>query len=230
MKRMFLILAATLWLLPAAAQMTEAYPSYIQVNGRAEKEVAPDEFYLAIVIDEKDSKGKSSVEEQERKMVAELKKLEINVKEDLRMANMSSEFFKRRTALARAKYQLKLSSAEQVARVTDALTALGISNVSIQSVTHSRIEELQNEVRAEAIRNAQACARTLAEAIGQKAGPCVTIIDYNNSTRMFRNNVVEFAAVKTMAADMAEEEVEREVPEFRMIRIEHNLQAKFILK
>ncbi len=227
---MVLILAAALWLLPAAAQQTEAYPSYIQVNGRAEKEVAPDEFYLAIVIDEKDSKGKSSVEEQERKMIAELKKLEINVKEDLRMANMSSEFFKRRTALARAKYQLKLSSAEQVARVTDALTALGISNVSIQNVTHSRIEELQNEVRAEAIRNAQACARTLAEAIGQKAGRCVTIIDYNNSTRMFRNNVVEFAAVKTMAADMAEEEVEREVPEFRMIRIEHNLQAKFILE
>ncbi len=227
---MVLILAAALWLLPATAQQTEAYPSYIQVNGRAEKEVAPDEFYLAIVIDEKDSKGKSSVEEQERKMIAELKKLEINVKEDLRMANMSSEFFKRRTALARAKYQLKLSSAEQVARVTDALTALGISNVSIQNVTHSRIEELQNEVRAQAIRNAQACARTLAEAIGQKAGRCVTIIDYNNSTRMFRNNVVEFAAVKTMAADMAEEEVEREVPEFRMIRIEHNLQAKFILE
>lgn len=230
MKRMVLILAAALWLLPAAAQQTEAYPSYIQVNGRAEKEVAPDEFYLAIVIDEKDSKGKSSVEEQERKMIAELKKLEINVKEDLRMANMSSEFFKRKTALARAKYQLKLSSAEQVARVTDALTALGISNVSIQNVTHSRIEELQNEVRAQAIRNAQACARTLAEAIGQKAGPCVTIIDYNNSTRMFRNNVVEFAAAKTMDLDIAEEEIGREVPEFRMIRIEHNLQAKFILE
>lgn len=227
---MVLILAAALWLLPAAAQQTEAYPSYVQVNGRAEKEVAPDEFYLSIVIDEKDSKGKSSVEEQERKMIAELKKLEINVKEDLRMANMSSEFFKRKTALARAKYQLKLSSAEQVARVTDALSALGISNVSIQNVTHSRIEELQNEVRAQAIRNAQACARTLAEAIGQKIGPCVTIIDYNNSTRMFRNNVVEFAAAKTMDLDIAEEEIGREVPEFRMIRIEHNLQAKFILE
>ncbi len=229
MKKMLLIFAVTLWLLPAAAQQTEAYPSYVQVNGRAEKEVTPDEFYLSIVIDEKDSKGKSSVEEQERKMIAELKKLGINVKEDLRMANMSSEFFKRKTALARAKYQLKLSSADEVAHVTDALTALGISNVSIQSVTHSRIEELQNEVRAEAIRNAQACARTLAEAIGQKIGRCVTIIDYNSNTRMFRNNVVEFAAVK-MTADAAGEEVEREVPEFRMIRIEHNLQAKFILE
>ncbi len=229
MKKMLLIFAVTLWLLPAAAQQVEAYPSYVQVNGRAEKEVTPDEFYLSIVIDEKDSKGKSSVEEQERKMIAELKKLGINVKEDLRMANMSSEFFKRKTALARAKYQLKLSSADEVAHATDALTALGISNVSIQSVTHSRIEELQNEVRAEAIRNAQACARTLAEAIGQKIGRCVTIIDYNSNTRMFRNNVVEFAAVK-MTADAAGEEVEREVPEFRMIRIEHNLQAKFILE
>lgn len=230
MKKIVLMLTAALWLLPAAAQQTEAYPSYIQVNGHAEKEVAPDEFYLSILIDEKDSKGKSSVEEQEGKMVAELKKLKINVKEDLRMANMSSEFFKRKTSLARAKYQLKLSSAEQVARVTDILTALGISNVSIQSVTYSRIEELQQEVRAEAIRNARACARTLAEAIGQQAGRCVTIIDYTRPTRMYRNNVVEFTAAKMADAAGIEEEFDREVPEFRLIRIEHDVQAKFILE
>ncbi len=230
MKKIFLVLAAALWLLPAAAQQTEAYPSYIQVNGHAEKEVAPDEFYLSILIDEKDSKGRSSVEEQERKMIAELRKMDINVKEDLRMANMSSEFFKRKTSLARAKYQLKLSSAEQVARVTDALTALGISNVSIQSVTCSRIKELQQEVRAEAIRDARASARVLAEAIGQQAGRCVTIVDYSRPSRMFRNNVVEFATTQMADAAGIEEEFEREVPEFRLIRIEHEVQAKFILE
>ena len=62
MKRFILAAAVALLALPAAAQVQEAFPSYIQVNGRAEREIAPDEFYLQIVINERDSKGKVSVE------------------------------------------------------------------------------------------------------------------------------------------------------------------------
>ena len=50
MKRLILLAAVAFFALPAAAQMQEAFPSYIQVNGRAEKEIAPDEFYLQIII------------------------------------------------------------------------------------------------------------------------------------------------------------------------------------
>ena len=70
MKRFILAAAVALLALPAAAQVQEAFPSYIQVNGRAEKEIAPDEFYLQIVINERDSKGKVSVESQQRDMIA----------------------------------------------------------------------------------------------------------------------------------------------------------------
>ena len=62
MKKWFLLAAVAVLALPALAQQQEAFPSYIQVTGRSEMEVAPDEFYLSIVIDEKDSKGKISVE------------------------------------------------------------------------------------------------------------------------------------------------------------------------
>ena len=70
MKRLILLAAVAFFALPAAAQMQEAFPSYIQVNGRAEKEIAPDEFYLQIIINERDSKGKISVESQQRDMIA----------------------------------------------------------------------------------------------------------------------------------------------------------------
>ena len=59
MKRLILLAVAALVAFPAAAQMQEAYPSYIQTNGRAEMEITPDEFYLQIVINERDSKGKT---------------------------------------------------------------------------------------------------------------------------------------------------------------------------
>ena len=39
MKRLIVLAAAALMAFPAMAQMQEAYPSYIQVNGRAEKEI-----------------------------------------------------------------------------------------------------------------------------------------------------------------------------------------------
>lgn len=95
MKRLILLAAVAFFALPAAAQMQEAFPSYIQVNGRAEKEIAPDEFYLQIIINERDSKGKISVESQQRDMIAALKRAGVDVEKQLKMANLSSEFFKK---------------------------------------------------------------------------------------------------------------------------------------
>ena len=99
-----------------AAQVQEAFPSYIQVNGRAEKEITPDEFYLSVIINERDSKGKISVESQQRDMIAALKRLGVNVEKQLKVANLSSEFFKKKTSVATAKYQLQLGSAAEVSK------------------------------------------------------------------------------------------------------------------
>ena len=129
MKRLILLAAVAFFALPAAAQMQEAFPSYIQVNGRAEKEIAPDEFYLQIIINERDSKGKISVESQQRDMIAALKRAGVDVEKQLKMANLSSEFFKKNTSVATAKYQLQLGSSAMVAKVWQALDGLGISNV-----------------------------------------------------------------------------------------------------
>ena len=162
MKRLILLAAVAFFALPAAAQMQEAFPSYIQVNGRAEKEIAPDEFYLQIIINERDSKGKISVESQQRDMIAALKRAGVDVEKQLKMANLSSEFFKKNTSVATAKYQLQLGSSAMVAKVWQALDGLGISNVSILKVSHSKIEQYKAEVRVEAMQNARQSAATLA--------------------------------------------------------------------
>ncbi len=109
MKRIVLLAAAVAaFALPVSAQVQEAFPSYIQVNGRAEKEIAPDEFYLSVVIDERDSKGKISVESQQRDMIAALKKQGVNIEKQLKVANLSSEFFKKNTSVATAKLLSKI--------------------------------------------------------------------------------------------------------------------------
>ena len=205
MRKLVFLAAALAMMLTAAAQTQEAYPSYIQVNGRAEKEIVPDEFYLSIVIDERDSKGKISVESQQREMIAALRRQGVDVEKQLKVANLSSEFFKKNTSVATAKYQLKLGSAAEAANVWQALDKLGISDVSILRVSHSNIDALKEEVRVEAIRNAQQSARTLAQAIGQTVGKCFYIWDSNNDIMpAYYNNTMAVRSMKSMDAGSGE--------------------------
>ena len=229
MKRFILAAAVALLALPAAAQVQEAFPSYIQVNGRAEREIAPDEFYLQIVINERDSKGKVSVESQQRDMIAALKRLGVNVEKQLKVANLSSEFFKKNTSVATAKYQLQLGSSAEVGKVWQALDGLGISNVSILKVSHSQLERYKSEVRVEAMRNAKQNAATLAEAIGQTIGKCFYVYDSNNDVMpVFYNNMAVMRSAK--AFDAAEAAAEEEPLDFKTIKFQYSVQAKFVLE
>ena len=229
MKRFILAAAVALLALPAAAQVQEAFPSYIQVNGRAEREIAPDEFYLQIVINERDSKGKVSVESQQRDMIAALKRLGVNVEKQPKVANLSSEFFKKNTSVATAKYQLQLGSSAEVGKVWQALDGLGISNVSILKVSHSQLERYKSEVRVEAMRNAKQNAATLAEAIGQTIGKCFYVYDSNNDVMpVFYNNMAVMRSAK--AFDAAEAAAEEEPLDFKTIKLQYSVQAKFVLE
>lgn len=229
MKKLIAMAVVALMTLPAAAQMQEAYPSYIQVTGRAEKELTPDEFYLQIVINERDSKGKISVESQQRDMVAVLRKLGVDVEKQLKMANLSSEFFKKNTSVAMAKYQLQLGSSGEVAKVWQALDDLGISNISILKVTHSQLDKYKQEVRLEAMRNARESAQEMAGAIGQTIGKCFYIYDSNsNVLPVMYDNAALMRSAKA-AAD-AESAAEEDPLEFKTIKLEYGVQAKFVLE
>ena len=170
MKKLILMAAVMLSVLPAAAQeqASKFDASYIQVWGQAEKEITPDEFYLSVTINEKDSKGKISIQTQERAMLDALKKLGVDTQKQLRVVDMSSEYFKKGNALAWKQFQLKLNTPEQVAQVFGSLNDLGISNVSMEKVTHSQLDQYKNEVRIAAMKSAQTNAQTLAGAIGKQ--------------------------------------------------------------
>jgi uncharacterized protein YggE len=229
-KMIFLAAAFVLVALSVSAQQAETFPSYIEVNGVAEKEIAPNEIYLSITINERDSKGKISIDEQQRDMVAVLKKLGVKPAEQLKMLDLTSSYFKRGNALAKAQYELKLTSAVEVARVWRALDELGISQVTVQKVSLTDIETFKKEVRADAMRAARDNARALAEAIDQKAGKCFWIADYSSPVK------TTFAVANMKARGVMEESasfdaiVEEEGLEFQTINLQHRVQAKFVLE
>ena len=231
MKKMIFIFATlTMVALSASAQQAEFYPSYIEVSGVAEKEIAPNEIYLSITINERDSKGKVSIDEQQREMLAALKKLGIKVGEKLKMMDLTSNYFKRGNALAKAQYELKLASAAEVAAVWRTLDELGISQVTVQKVSHTDLEQFKAETRAEAMRAARDNARALAEAIDQQAGKCFWIYDQQSPVRTV------YATANLKARNVAEdtlsfeEAVAAEGLEFQTIKRQHRVQTKFVLE
>lgn len=227
MKKLLVLMAAVAMTLTAAAQQEEAYPSYVQVYGSAEQEITPDEIDLSITINERDSKGKITVEQQQREMVAALKKLGIDVEKQLRVVDLSSTFFKRNTSVATAQYRLCLHDAATVARAWQALDGLGISQVSVARLSHSKMGEYRVEVRKEAIRAARQKAVELAEAIGQQVGKCFYIFDTNSEgVPVYKSNVMMARA----SADTAVEEAADPALEFQTIKLSYRVQAKFVLE
>ena len=228
----FLLMAAVLIaaVTTAAAQTDEKFPCYVEVSGYAERNVTPDTFYLSIVITETDSKGKNSVESQQREMTKALKSLGIDVDKQLTMVDMTGEYFvKKKNTLLTAEYRLKLSSAAEVRSVYSALSDIGISTVSMRSVSYSKMAEVRNEVRVESIKNARAKAVMLAEGIDQKLGDCIRINDYS---RDGSDEAVSYnmRTMKAMAnADVIMEAEEEEILEFKPIKVTANVNARFVL-
>ena len=206
----------------AQAQTMDIVPT-VSVNGASQIRVAPDEIYLSIRLDESDTKGRLPIEEQRRKMFSALKKAGVDAEKQLFVQDMSSDYFRRGRSLAATQYELKLSSAEAVREVFEALDQAGITNVDVIRTSYSDMEGLRSEARTKAIQNAQQRARELAEAIGQSIGACYEISDFTTSTQgVYRKNMLMSTAMDAVA------EAEPNVA-FEQIEVNYNVSAKFYL-
>ena len=208
----------------AQAQPTDIVPT-VSVNGVSQIRVSPDEIYLSIRLDESDTKGRLPIEEQRRKMFSALKKAGVDAEKQLFVQDMSSDYFRRGRSLVATQYELKLSSADAVRKVFDALDEAGITNVDVTRTSHSNMEGLRSEARTKAMQNAQQRARELAEAIGQSIGACYEISDFTTSTpAVYRKNMLMSSTAMDAVAAEAEPDVE-----FEQIEINYNVSAKFYL-
>lgn len=231
MKRILLIAAMAVMAMGASAQEKNFIDqSYIEVNGRADLEVTPDEIYLSIVINEADSKNRKPIAQSEREMIAAFKKIGINVEKNLTVSDMTSDlrtYLLKKNAVQTSKaFQLKLDGTAQLSEVFKALADIGIADASISSVDNSNMTELRNEVRAMAVKAAQENARILAEAIGQKAGKAIFIQDYGYSSRPFANVMM----AKSTMADGASFTENAPQLDFQKTKIEHSVLVRFVLE
>ena len=232
MKKIFVAVAiATMMILSsigASAQNNQVIPT-VSVNGSAQLKVTPDVIYMTIKLDESDTKGKISVEQQRKDMFSALRKCGINIENQLSVQGMSSEFYRKRGSLAATQYELKVGSADEARKVFEALDKAGVVNVNITRATCSKLEEYRAEARQAAMRSAQMRAQQLAEAVGQSIGACYEINDYSSDVEYStRGRLMMKNSVAMDAAGVVNESAEPEV-DFEQIVINYNLSAKFYL-
>jgi uncharacterized protein len=210
--------------------------NYIEVTGKAEMEIVPDQIFLNIQISEKDSNGKQSIEELEKKMSERLRKLNINTNRDLSVKDFSSNFksyiIKRKEVLLTKEYQLIVHDAKTMGLVFQNLQELEISNISVLRVDHSDIQRFRREIKMNAMRAAKDKAGDLARAINQDIGKALYIQELENPYLTGSKLAVRVAGISNIIGKgyTGEDLSQQPDSEFEKIKLEYSILARFELK
>jgi uncharacterized protein YggE len=158
---------------------------YIETTVKVDTLVIPDRIYLNISITEKDTKGKTSVEELESRMNNKFKSLGINVETQLTLNDLSSNykkyFLKQQDILKTKNYTLVLYDAKISGKVLIALEEIEISNVILEKTAYSKEDEMYLILKSKAIEKAKKQAIAMTKPLNQKVGNAIFISDLNNN-------------------------------------------------
>ncbi len=206
--------------------------AYIEVSGNADTLVTPNEIYIRIVLSEKDTRDRVTIEELEVKMVEALKGLGLDTEKDLTTSDITSNFkfylLKSKDVIKTKVYTLKVTDAVMATKVFMKLEELDISNTSIDRVEHSEFEHLKNVMRTKAIVDAKTRALALTKPLNQTVGSAIHVVDTDNMNQQLQGRVggVLIRGISTMRKNY------EEPPkiEFEKIRVTASVNAKFILR
>jgi uncharacterized protein len=203
---------------------------YIEVNGTAEKEIVPDEIYIAIVIREKyENRVKVTIDNQEEKLINAIRSLGIEGS-NLYLSDANADYVKikwhRKDVLTKKDYLLKVTNATTVGQVFQKLEEIEINDAYISKVSHSNIDNLRKEIRILAIKAAKEKADYLLNAIGEKTGKALIVNEKNQNTITQRNiSANTFSVNETKSNALSNYEIQ-----FQKIKLTASIYVKFSIE
>lgn len=230
MKRNVIVLLAVFlsWTAMAQGQKNFIDQNYIEVKGIAKMEVVPNEIYLNIHIDEKDTKNKESVEVLEKQMFSALKKAGVNLEKQLSVSdfgsNLKFHFMKRTNVMKSKDFELLVHDSKTLAKVFVELEKIKISNINILRVDHSEIEKYRRDVKINAMKAGKEKAKALCEAIDQTVGKAIYI---NESSSHYKNEYANTAVRIRGVSSMAKMDVPN--LDFQKIKLEYSVLLRFAI-
>lgn len=205
----------------------------IEVTGKAEKEVTPDEIYVRILIQEKnESREKISIEQQEEKLRNAVTTAGIDLK-NLSVSDVNADYMKIRwktkEVMTQKAYILKTSTPQQLRKLFTELNKMEVKDAGIDHVSHSKIDSLTKTVRLMTIKAAKDKALYLLTAINEKLGNCLVVREDSPS---FYLNEANISNNSYSTYNVASYETTPDFYEigFQNIKLEYSIYCKFEIK
>lgn len=211
----------------------------IEVIGSAEKNLLPDEIYIAITLRERENgKDKIKIDQQEKDLKEGLKSIGVSL-ENLTLSDANANYvqvkWSKKDVITKIEYILKVSNAMMVGMVFEKLDELKITDAEISKVSHSKIEDFKKEVRIMAITAAKEKADYLLKAIGQQTGKAIKVNEQNLGSRLedsnlnirgsrSAGNIVYIDGVQKMSVDS------NKIIQFEKIKLQSAIYVKFEIK
>jgi hypothetical protein len=208
---------------------------YIETSAKVDTLVTPDKVYLTIILMEKDTKGKISVEELEGKMIERLSSIGIDLPKQLSVSDLSSNFkkyfLKQKDVLKAKSYSLLVYDAKTAMKVIVELEKDNISNISLEKTEYSDIENLKLELKTKAILKAKENALAMVKPLNQHVSKAIFISDLSKSSDDYVLQGQMAGVMVRGYSSMKKQSVLEDVDiEFHKIKVESEISIKFQLE
>ena len=203
---------------------------YLETTSIVDTLVVPDRIYLSILITEKDTRGRTSVEELENRLNTKLIGLRIDTKNQLTLSDVTSNFktyfLKGTDVLKNKAYTLLVYDAETAGKVIVGLESIEISNVFLTKTEYSKLEELKIDLKQKAVLKAKKQAESMLKPLNQIVGKALYISDLNSNITNALQGRVAGIQIRGYSSYKAEEYKPIDI-EFQKIKIESAVTIKF---
>ena len=203
---------------------------YLETTAIVDTLVVPDRIYLSILITEKDTRGRTSVEELENRLNTKLIGLGIDTKKQLTLSDVTSNFktyfLKGTDVLKNKAYTLLVYDAETAGKVIVGLESIEISNVFLTKTEYSKLEEMKIDLKQKAVLKAKKQAESMLKPLNQIVGKALYISDLNSNITNALQGRVAGIQIRGYSSYKAEEYKPIDI-EFEKIKIESAVTIKF---
>lgn len=217
----------------AEAQTHYTEKRYIEVSGNANLQVIPDEIYLNITLREfmKDNKTKVTTDDLEKQLSKAMKNADLPV-DSLKVDKVSASLqtYKKRKdkeVFASKTFILHTTELDKIADFLAEISETDISYLYIQKLTHTQIEELELQVKVDALKNAKTKAEALLNGLDEELGKVLSISETGSSYHNYDIVTVSGGKRKTSF----ETDFVNDIPQqFKPIELSYSIEARFEIK
>ena len=159
----------------------------IEVTGIAEKEVTPDIINVTISLQEYlDGKKKTTIDQLENQLETAVKTAGI-AKDDFTISNVSAwnntlQKKKNPDFLASKQYSIRFHDLNKFNEILSKVDPRGIQSTYVESYDYSKLPQLKQELKIQALLSAKEKATYLLSSINEKVGRPINITETDNSS------------------------------------------------